>query len=84
MRTCKQVTKGWWLAISYIAPKFELVLCACWCHLADAIGHPDVPGLYRHYAAYRCMQECVFLALVDIAAHLSDQIANKKQFWGRE
>ena len=25
-----------------------------------------------------------FLALVDIAAHLGDQIAKKKQFWGSE
>jgi len=25
-----------------------------------------------------------FLALVDIAAHLGDQIAPKPQFWGRE
>jgi len=25
-----------------------------------------------------------FLALVDIAAHLGDQIAQKPQFWGRE
>jgi len=25
-----------------------------------------------------------FLALVDIAAHLGDQNAQKKQFWGRE
>jgi len=30
------------------------------------------------------MQWCAFLALVDIAAHLEDQIAQKHQFWGRE
>jgi len=27
-------------------------------------------------------QGCVFLALIDIAAHLGDQIAPKPQFWG--
>jgi len=32
----------------------------------------------------RLMQGCTFLALVDIAAHLRDQIAPKPQFWGRE
>jgi len=28
------------------------------------------------------MQGCAFLALVDIAAHLWDQIAQKPNFWG--
>ena len=27
---------------------------------------------------------CAFLALVDIAAHLGNQIAQKTHFWGRE
>jgi len=30
------------------------------------------------------MQGCAFLALVDIAAHLVNQIAQKSQFWGHE
>ena len=30
------------------------------------------------------MQGCAFLALVDIAAHLGDQIAQNPQFLGRE
>jgi len=30
------------------------------------------------------MKGCAFLVLVDIAAHLMDQIAPKPQFWGRE
>jgi len=29
-------------------------------------------------------QRCAFLALVDIAAHLGDQIAPKPQLWGYE
>jgi len=36
--------------------------------LNDADSHKGVP----------------FWALVDIAAHLGDKIAQKKQFWGRE
>jgi len=30
------------------------------------------------------MQGCAFLALIDIAALLGDQLAPKPQFWGRE
>jgi len=43
------------------------------------------PELHAQWLKWRGLtQGCAFLALVDIAAHLGDQIVQKPQFLGRE
>ena len=52
-------------------------------------GNPSIGGFWANrwnitIHSLTDSRKGVFLALVDIAAHLGDQVAPKPQFWGRE